>query len=325
MIRILTANIFLTCIFVAAACSEDAIFDSKVEMVLKAGAGEGPAWHPTRGLFFSGDGHIMRWKPGEESKPFRIGAGTNGLLFDAQLNLLACEPKLRRVSRSRGTSGEIEVLAEKYLGKPFNQPNDIAVDSKGRVYFSDPKYGSRDRLEIRDANGREIEGVYRIDRDGTLTMIIAHEVDRPNGLVVSSDDRFLFIADNNNNVVGGARKLWRFDLDQNGTPKLESQKLLMDWKDGRGPDGMVLDQKGQIYVAGGLNKDNRPFESAKVFKGGVYVLSQSGQLLSHVTVPVDEVTNCTFGGDDLKTLFITAGGTLWKIRTKTAGSLIWSK
>ena len=77
-----------------------------------------------------------------------------------------------------------------------------------------------------------------------------------------------------------------------------------------------MDPKGRLYVAAGLNKANPPFESADKFKGGVYILSPEGKLLDFVPIPVDEVTNCAFGGADLKTLFITAGGTLWSVRIR---------
>jgi len=88
---------------------------------------------------------------------------------------------------------------------------------------------------------------------------------------------------------------------------------------GRGPDGVKQDAKGRLYVAGGLNKPNPPFEPAKDKKGGIYVFSPAGKLLAFLAVPRDEVTNCAFGGDDLKTLSITGGGTLYSIRTTTPG------
>src|SRR5260370_29366797 len=88
-----------------------------------------------------------------------------------------------------------------------------------------------------------------------------------------------------------------------------ARKLIFDWQEGRGPDGFKMDQKGRLYVAAGLNKPHPPFESAEKFKGGVYILSPEGKLLDFIAIPVDEVTNCAFGGADLKTLFITAGGT----------------
>ena len=305
----------------------DPIFEggTQPQMVLESGAGEGPAWHPDFGLFFSGPEGISLMAPSGKTSLFLPKAGSNGLLFDHQGRLLICQPGYRRVSRFDVQAKKLQVLTDGFGGKPYNQPNDITVDSKGRVYFSDPKYGPREGLELRDADGREIEGVYRIDLDGKVTRIITHEVDRPNGVVVTPYDRYLFVADNNNNNVGAARKLWRFDLRPDGSVDLKSQKLLYDWKDGRGPDGMVLDQKGRLYVAGGLNKPNPPHETADEFKGGVYVFSPEGKRLAFAPVTRDEVTNCTFGGPDLKTLYITAGGTLWSIRTTTAGQMPWPR
>ena len=142
-------------------------------------------------------------------------------------------------------------------------------------------------------------------------------------MLVSPDDRYLFVADNNNNTAGGARKLWRFDLRKDGTVDAASRRLLYDWGTGRGPDGIKQDQQGRLFVAGGLNKPNPPFEPAQDKKGGIYVFSPEGQLLTFLPVPRDEVTNCAFGGEDLRTLYITAGGTLFSIRTMKPGRVVW--
>jgi gluconolactonase len=297
--------------------------NGKPQLVLSEGAGEGPAWDPKLGLLFSGHGGIMRMARDGQVTVHRKDAGTNGLLFDASGALLACEPVRRRVTRTE-LDGTLTVLAEKFDAMAFNQPNDITVDSNGRIYFSDPQYGDRSKMEMLDRAGRQVEGVYRIDPDGKVTRLITHEVDRPNGLVVTPDDRHLFVADNNNNDVGGARKLWRFALQSNGSLDLASQSLIYDWGTSRGPDGMVLDTAGRLYVAGGLNKANPPSEANDKL-GGVYVFSPDGKLLTFVHIPRDEVTNCTFGGEDLRTLFVTAGGTLWSLRTTTPGQLPWPR
>jgi len=181
------------------------------------------------------------------------------------------------------------------------------------------------RVAILDDQGRTIEGVYRIDPDGKVTRVIGRELERPNGVLVSADDRFLFVADNNNNTLGGARKLWRFKLRQDGTVDFQKRKLLFDWRTGRGPDGLKQDRLGRLYVAGGLNKPSPPFEPAKDKKGGIYVFTPEGKLLDFLPVPRDEVTNCAFGGDDLRTLYITGGGTLYSIRTTTPGRVLWPK
>lgn len=295
---------------------------AKPSRVLAQGAGEGPAWHPELGLLFSGHEGIGRFDRDGKLSVYRKNAGTNGLLFDKQGGLISCEPGQRRVGYT-SPEGTHRVLTDNFEGKKYNQPNDVTVDSQGRIYFSDPRYGSRDGMEIKDADGRLVEGVYRVDPNGKVTRVITHEADRPNGVLVTPDDRYLFVADNNNNDIGGARKLWRFDLQGDGKIDPKSRLLVFDWKNGRGPDGMVLDAKGNLFVAGGLTKSNPPAESADEFKGGVYVFSAKGKLVEFIAIPNDEVTNCTFGGDDLKTLYVTAGGNLWSVRVNTPGKLPW--
>jgi gluconolactonase len=309
----------------SAIAAEEPIFAPGASLKIEAAdgtGGEGPAWHPKLGILCSGNWHISQLDRDGKVSIYRKDAGTNGLLFDSQGRLLACEPRLRRVTRTE-LDGKITVLTDRYEGKRYNQPNDLTIDSRGRIYFSDPQYGNRKGMEIRDKQGRTIEGVYRIDPDGRVSRILGREVERPNGLLVSAEDRYVYVADNNNNTKGGARKLWRFDLGKDGTVALDSRKLLYDWGEGRGPDGVKQDQKGRLYVAAGLNKPNPPFEPDPERKGGIYVLSPDGKLLTFLPVPRDEVTNCAFGGDDLKTLYITGGGTLYSIRTTTPGRVVW--
>ncbi|WP_020473960.1 SMP-30/gluconolactonase/LRE family protein [Zavarzinella formosa] len=293
----------------------------KVESA-KGEGGEGPAWHPKLGVLTSGNDNICRLSIDGKSSIYREGAGTNGLLWDADGSLLACEPKFRRVTRT-DVNGKITVLADKFDGKKFNQPNDITVDSKGRIYFTDPCYGDRSKLEMTDADGKIVEGVYRIDLDGKVSRIIGRELERPNGILVSADDKTLFVADNNNSKLGDARKLYRFDLRADGTVDLKSKKLIYDWKDGRGPDGLKQDSKGRLFVAGGLNKPNPPAEPSTTVKGGIYVFDADGKFLEFLAVPTDEVTNCAFGGEDLKTLYVTGGGVLYSIQVQTPGRVVF--
>jgi gluconolactonase len=310
-------------LLVAVAPAADSVFADGAALKVEAeGGGEGPAWHPELGTLMSGhDGHINRLGLDGKTSVFRRDAGTNGLLFDSKGRLLACEPKLRRVTRTE-LDGTIAVLTERFDGKRYNQPNDITVDSQGRIYFSDPCYGDREHLEMTDAEGKIVEGVYRVDLDGAVTRVIGRELERPNGVLVSADDRYLFVADNNNSAKGGARKLYRFELKKDGGVDLASKRILRDWGDGRGPDGIKQDQRGRLFVAGGLNKPNPPFEPDATVKGGVYVLDADGKLLEFLPVPKDEVTNCAFGGADRRTLYITAGGTLYSIRTKEPGRVV---
>jgi gluconolactonase len=309
-----------------ARADDEPVFEPGAKLKVEAAGGsggEGPAWDPQLGVLTSGRGGIHRLDRTGKSAVYREKAGTNGLLFDREGRLVACEPGQRRVTRT-DRDGKVTVLTDRFDGKRYNTPNDLTIDSKGRIYFSDPRYGPRDGMEIKDEAGNTVEGVYRIDPDGKVSRVIGREVDRANGVLVSADDKYLFVADNNNDTVGGARKLWRFDLKPDGTVDPASKKLLYDWGKGRGPDGVKQDAKGRLYVAAGLNKPNPPAEPAEDVKGGIYVIDpQTGKLLAFQGVPTDEVTNCAFGGDDLRTLYVTGGGTLYSIRTTTPGRVLW--
>jgi|UniRef100_UPI0037843604 gluconolactonase len=290
------------------------------------GATEGPAWKDGS-LYFTDGKHINRRGPDGKTTVFRHNA-SNGLLFDREGRLVACESGLRRVTRTE-KDGRITVLADRFEGKRFNTPNDLCMDSKGRIYFTDPRYGSREGMEITasfsacspigSVHGKmPIENVYRIDGVNPVMLMLSGSglsgLDRPNGILITPDDRHLYIADNNNNTRGGSRKLLRYTLDENGNVKLGTRKVIFDWKDGRGPDGMKMDAAGRIYVAAGTNKATE-YETTR-FKAGCYILSPSGRLIDFIPTSPDECCNCAFGGNDGKTLFITSGGHLWSVPLK---------
>lgn len=295
---------------------------------------EGPVWHPTGNVYFSDivNNRIMRRDRNGELHVFRTPSGrTNGMVFDQQGRLLCCEGgglgSNRRVTRTE-LDGTITVLADNYNGKNFNSPNDVTIDAQGRIYFTDPRYGDRSDIQQIDEEGRGIEGVYRIDGVGKVARVIEHEVDRPNGIAVSPDGRHLYVADNVNDGprgLGGNRKLWRFNLNENGSVDRQSRELMFDWGTDRGPDGMAIDRDGRLYVAAGFNFPKPPVETAQKYKAGIYVISPAGKLLQFIPVPADMITNCCFGDDDLKTLYITAGHKLWSISTKATGHVAWPK
>ena len=185
-----------------------------------------------------------------------------------------------------------------------------------------------DGLEIFGVDNTPIFGVYRIDPGETgaeckVEQILTTEVACPNGIEVSPGDKYLYVVDNDNSKTGGNRKIWRFELTPEGAVVPKSQTMLFDFGAGRGGDGMALDVEGRLYVAAGTNLANPPVETAE-HPAGVYILSPDGKLLKTIPVPEDMVTNCTFGGADLKTLFITAGHTLFSIPVSTPGYVPWS-
>ncbi|MEL0096299.1 MAG: SMP-30/gluconolactonase/LRE family protein [Planctomycetaceae bacterium] len=296
---------------------------AQLQVVSEIGAGEGPAWNPAVGLVSSFGSVYLHdvENPNRDAPQVYIkDLGTNGLLWDAEGRLLCCQPSKQRVIRIEKDGSET-VLTEKYNDAPYNQPNDITVDNEGRIYFSDPKYGPYENLPQTDLDGKPVEGVYMIDTDGHVTIQIVHAVDRPNGVLVSKDQKYLWVAGNNNNNKGGERALFRFErMACCGSVLIDTKEMIFDWGDSRGPDGMVQDARGNVYVAGGLNREDAEFETNR-YRGGIYVFNSKGQAIDFIAVPKDEVTNCTFGGADLKTLYITAGGTLYSIRTKNKGWL----
>jgi hypothetical protein len=155
LVPLMALLIFLTAVVHA---HEVAIFapNAKLKVESAGGSGgEGPAWDPKLGVFTSGNGHIYRLDRDGKSHIFRKGTGTNGLLFDATGRLLACEPELRRVTATT-PDGTILVLTDRYKSKRYNHPNDITVDSKGRIYFSDPRYGNRQGMEISTRTARRL-------------------------------------------------------------------------------------------------------------------------------------------------------------------------
>jgi len=286
---------------------------------------EGPAWHAlTKSVYFTDftNNRIMRRDTNGQLHVFRTpSTHANGLAFDDLDRLIACEGGVgdshRGISRTE-LDGTITVLTNNYNGSSYNSPNDLVIDSKGSIYFTDPRYGPRDDLEILDAVGKAIEGVYRIDTDGSVTQILTHEIHRPNGIALSSDERFLFVADNAGGMPNGNRKLWRFDLNDDGIVNPASQKELFDWRTklgiDRGPDGMCVGLDGNLYVTAGWNFNDQPTDVPRKFRAGVYVIDPNGKGLQRmIPIPNDDVTNCTFGGDDGKTLFVTAGQRLFSI------------
>jgi gluconolactonase len=285
--------------------------DGKAELEKLWGEGtftEGPAYGPDHCVYFTDIGNrIMKFDPAsKKTTVFREPSGrANGLEFDAEGRLLACEGANtggnRRVTRTE-KDGKITVLADRWQGKRFNSPNDLTVDKKGRVYFTDPRYAGDEDREIKT------ESVYRIDPDGTVTQIIA-DVEKPNGIILSPDMKTLYLADNN---PKGRRVLLSYPLREDGT--VGPGKVLHDFGKGRGIDGMCVDTGGNTYATAGLKE-----------KAGVYVFSPEGKQLAFIPTP-ETPTNCVFGGRDRRTLYVTAGRSLYRIDLNAEGfAVYWPK
>ena len=252
---------------------------------------------------------------------------TNGQTFDQQGRLYHCEGAEfgsgggRRVTRTNFETKEYDVLTQQFEGKRYNSPNDICIDGQGRAYFTDPCYWAtaRENMEM------EIEGVYRIDLDGSVTRILEQpSIERPNGIAVSQDSSKLYVVDSRS-VPGGNRKIWQFDLDPEGTPSNQTQ--IWDFAPGRGADGMRLAEDGNLYIAAGINTPRGPHETNDV-PAGVYIITPQGELKGRIPIPEDVITNLAFGGSDGKDLYITAGKNLYHTRVAVAGQVAfptWNK
>jgi gluconolactonase len=285
---------------------------------------EGPAVDASGNVFFSdiAGNRILKMDPKGATTTFRADSGrTNGNCFDAQGRLISCEGGeqgigRRRLVRTEMKTGEITVLTEQYDGKRYNSPNDCCIDAKGRIWFTDPRYGpDRSDLEM------DVEAVYCIDGLGKVTRRLTQkEIDRPNGIAVSPDDKTLYVIDSHPKV-GGNRKIWAFDLAAEGS--LSKQRLVYDFGKGRGGDGMRVDMKGNLWVAAGINKPRGNTGESLEVPAGVYVISPHGKLLGRIPVPEDLITNLAFGGPARKTLYVTAGKTVYQFSVKVSGYAVY--
>jgi gluconolactonase len=232
-------------------------------------------------------------KPGDEP-------GSNGLMLDAQGRLTLCEHGDRRVTRIEKDGTTKTVLADKYMGKRLNSPNDLVYHSNGDLYFTDPPYGMEKGW---DDPARELDfcGVYRLGTDGKLTLL-TKEMSRPNGITLSPDEKTLYVANSDPD-----NPVWRaFPLKMDGT--LGASRLFFDAtplvaakKKGL-PDGMKVDQKGNLFATG---------------PGGVLVFSPEGKHLGTIATGVN-TANCAFGEDGM-TLFVAADHDICRIRLSTKG------
>lgn len=285
---------------------------------------EGPACAADGIVYFSdiANNRIMRFDPiARRTTVFRAPSGrTNGLLFDAQGRLLACEGNEfgdndghRRITRTDMRTGQVEVLTDRFDGCRYNAPNDIAALSNGLIFFTDPCYGDRSTMEL------DHDSVYRINLDGSVTRVLTQpDIERPNGIAISPDERTLYLVDSCP-IAGASRKIRAFDLSAAG--ELSNPRVVFDFAPGRGGDGMAVDQQGNLYVAAGIARPRGPHESADV-PPGIYIITPSGELKGRIPVPEDVLTNVTFGGPDLKTLYITAGKTLFTARVTIPGYVV---
>ncbi len=275
------------------------VIDERVEKVAEGCKfTEGPAIDAAGNLFFSDNPNdrIMRLSADGKLTVFRSPCGrANGLLFDGRGRLMMCQSSGpgggRRVTRLEKDGSET-LLAETYKANRFISPNDLCIDLRGRVYFTDPYYGPPAE------KSQPTSGVYRIDAPGKVVLVVSN-LKKPNGIVITPDNRLVYISDR------GTQKLHRYKVAPDGG--LVPDGVVYCFAPDRGIDGMWLDVKGNIYGAAGKAKTT-----------GLFVISPEGKLLLHKPMP-EFATTVTFGGDNMRDLYLTAGTSVYKMRTLNPG------
>lgn len=248
---------------------------------------EGPSADKNGDVYFSDipKSRIHKWSAKDGTiSIFRENSGSaNGLCFDAKGSLLACEGGNGRVT-SIDMSGKVTVVADKFSGKPFNSPNDLWVDAKGGVYFTDPRYGDEKNLP------QPTQQVYYVSADRKRVLRVTDDLTRPNGIIGKKDGKTLYIADH------GASKIYVYSIKADGT--LEGKRLFAP----DGSDGMKLDERGNVY----LTTDK------------IVVYDPAGKKIQEIVLP-QVPANLTFAGPDRKTLFITAQKSVYSLKMNVRG------
>lgn len=279
---------------------------------------EGPTWDRARNVLYFTDvpqNKAYQWHAGQGVQVFLdpSGAskvegfrepGANGLWYTADGTLLICNHGRRAVECMDLDSREISVLAQAFAGKLFNSPNDVVQARDGTLFFTDPPYGLAG-LDASPLKQQDANGVYRLDPNGTVTRLVS-DMTFPNGIALSPDERTLYVSQSDPNAP-----LVRA-LEMDSDYRVLSRRILFDAAPFMRaampglPDGMAVSASGEIFVTG---------------PGGVFVLSPEGRPLGRILTG-RATANCAFG-EDGRSLFITAGDRLLKLRTNVQG-VQWS-
>ena len=283
--------------------------DTKIEVLAEGfGWAEGPVWDAKTGelLFSDVPGNVIHaWKDGKIREfmrpsgysgddPSWKSSGSNGLAFDAKGRLLIAEHGDRRVSVLTGDGGKITV-ADRFEGKRFNSPNDIAVHSSGAIYFTDPIYGLP-KGEKDPAREMDFCGVFRVGTDGAVSLV-NKELERPNGLAFSPDEKILYVA--NSHAPRPIILAVSIGVDGMAT----DTKVFFDSKglEGKGSmDGLKVDEKGNLWATG---------------PGGLLIISPQGKLLGRVLTG-KATANVAMVGKDPGVIFLTAHDTLLSLKVR---------
>ncbi len=266
---------------------------------------EGPVWLPKEEKLVFSDipsEKLMEWSEAGGLKVFRESPNPNGNLLDREGRLLTCRHGARDIVRTE-RDGNLTVLCDRFEEKRLNSPNDVAVKSDGTLWFTDPPWGLPRQREGREQTGH---WVYRLDPKTKKVTVLVKDLCMPNGLAFSPDERHIYIADTGGHGSHPDESLHdlpatvtAYEVKEDGTLKPEPV-----WKTKIGCDGMCVDVKGHIYTTSGP---------------GVTVLAPDGERIGTIKTP-ESPANCCFGGEDFKTLFITARTSLYSVELANSGT-----
>jgi gluconolactonase len=280
---------FAILLFIWSAAAQD-FANMRIDKVAAGYAyAEGPAWSPSGFLIFGDipNNKLLQFTPGQPANVFRENSnGATGNRFDAQGRLYSCESHSRRVTRT-DKKGKVEILAERWQGKRLNAPNDLAIRKDGDIYFTDPAFGNQ-----QDTRELDFFGVYHISRKGDLE-VVAKPKGRPNGIALSPDGRTLYVSNSDEKNVRA------YDLNKNG--EASNERTLISGMEGV-PDGICVDEKGDLYVAA----------------NHVLVYSPEGKPIGMIQTE-ETPSNCSFGDPDFESLYITARTSVYRVRLDVKG------
>ncbi|MEL6524747.1 MAG: SMP-30/gluconolactonase/LRE family protein [Chloroflexota bacterium] len=261
---------------------------------------EGIIWHPQEHHLRFSDilgNSIYQWSEQAGLQNIRLNSHlANGNTYDKQGRMLTCHHGTSRITRLEN-DGQITVLGTHYGDKQLNSPNDIVVKSDGAIYFTDPMSGRSEYYGIPRASELGFQGVYRLDPDTGVVTLLVDDFVLPNGLCFSLDESLLFVNDTRK------KHIRVFDVDNDGI--LSNGRLFAETvgaEDGV-PDGMKIDSAGHLFTTG---------------QGGIQIFDMDGVCLGRIFIPAKTANFC-WGDPDLKTLYITASTTVYRLRLQVAG------
>lgn len=263
---------------------------------------EGPVWDPkAKKLIFSDilGNTLYQWSETEGAKILRRNSYmANGNAYDLQGRILTCEHATSRLTRTNfSADGELEILATHYDGMELNSPNDVVCKRDGTIYFTDPNSGRSEKFGVPRPQQLSFQGVYRLDTRDLSLILLVDDFSKPNGLCFSRDEKRLFVNDTDHGHIR------IFDVADDGTlrngrvwAELESAGIGV-------ADGMKIDSAGNLYSTG---------------PGGIHLFDTDANYLGIIEVP-EQATNLAWGDNDLRSLYITATTSIYRLRTLISG------